>query len=165
VWEELISDIRLGRSGLKFAVHKPLFILLLLARAQQGESNRVPFAEIEEILTVAIRHFGPADQPGGAELPFWHLKNDGFWVLEQEGTIPLQKDKNRPTKGTLRDCNVTGHVPMSLWQELTQRERLINELALQLVTTTWTSPAQRLAVLQYFDLRCTLRDECEGAVA
>src|SRR5262245_27047266 len=105
-WAELIANLSRGRSGDEIAVHRPLLILLL-SRARRAGSNRVAFCQIKDELTEAIKRFGPAEKPGGAELPFWHLKNSDFWVIENEDQLPLQKDKNRPTKGTLIEYNAT----------------------------------------------------------
>ncbi len=164
-WPELVSNVRLGKSGFETALHKPLFILLLLARARRGDSNRVSFPEIEEALTSAIHRFGPAEHPGEAQLPFWHLKNDGFWVIENEGTFPLQPDKNRPTKGTLIEYNVTGYVPLPLWYPLTQSKQLIAQLAAQVVDTYWNRPEERQAVLQHFGLPLSDGTETDGDAA
>src|SRR5205085_1632810 len=116
-WQELIAALHPGRSGNEPAVHKPLFTLMLLARAQRGGSNRVPFKDVDAALEEAIHLFGSARAPGGSELPFWHLKNDGFWVFEDEDSIPRRKAGDRPTKTILRKHDARGHVPRHLWRE------------------------------------------------
>src|SRR5947209_206664 len=75
-WEELLSGVKLGKSGNECAVHKPLLILLILAQAQRGGPNRFCFEDLARPLDEAIHRFGTAAQPGGSEMPFWHLKND-----------------------------------------------------------------------------------------
>ena len=47
-WKSLLTSITTWKSGKIRAVHKPLLTLLLLARAQRGEPNQVPFAEIDD---------------------------------------------------------------------------------------------------------------------
>ena len=132
-WEELIAEINAGNSGDEDAVHKPLLVLMLLARTQQGLSNEVHFREIEKPLDQGIRQFGAARQPGGPEMPFWHLKNDGFWVVRDEDTLPKRKQGDRPTRTGLRDHDAVGFVPPFLWKELIDNPELVENLARQLL--------------------------------
>jgi putative restriction endonuclease len=151
-WEELIAEIRPGNSGDERAVHKPLLVLMLLARAHKGLSNEVRFKDIEQALDRAIQRFGSAPKPGGPEMPFWHLKNDGFWVVQDEDAIPKRKQGDRPTRTGLRDHHATGFVPLSLWKELLESPDLVENLARQLLEQCWPA-SHHQAILGHVGLR------------
>ena len=58
-WHELISNIHTWKRGNARAVHKPLLTLMLLARAQRGVPNHVPYTEIAGDVKRALREFSP----------------------------------------------------------------------------------------------------------
>jgi len=136
-WEELISGMRPGRSGSELAVHQPLFTLLLLGRAQRGESNQVSFREIDAPLREALERFGPCSKRYSSELAFWHLQSAGYWVVEEKDTLPRRKGKDRPTRTGLLDYDAKGYVPPQLWDELLRDPALIRKLAGQILDTFW----------------------------
>jgi predicted restriction endonuclease len=148
----LIASIRPGKSGTEDAVHKPLLILMLFAQAQRGGPNEFYFPDIESTLDAAIHRFGPAPRPGGPEMPFWCLKNDGFWILEDEDDIPKRKAGDRATRTGLRDVNAKGYVPLPLWQELVDTPELVENLACQLLRAFWPS-SWHDAILAYVGLK------------
>jgi len=150
-WEELVSQLRLGRSGTAKAVHKPLFTLMLLARARRGESNRVRFKEIDPVLRRAIEEFGPAHRSYSTEYPFWHLQNDGFWVVDDQDVLPRRKGKDRPTRTGLLKYDAKGHVPRGLWEELTRDPELTWQLTMLILEQHW-SKTVHAAILDYFGI-------------
>ena len=136
-WKDLISNIKVWKRGDQRAPHKPLLTLLLLARAQRGESAFVSFSEIHEKLTEALRNFGPQRKSYHPEFPFWYLKNDGFWTVRDADSLPYRTGKSSPTKGTLLAREVVGEVPKDLWSELESSPSLIPQLALILLNEHW----------------------------
>ena len=63
---------RAQRAGV-YAPHKPLLILLALARAQRDEPRQVAFAKIDELLKRLLTEFGPSGAGKSRHYPFWHL--------------------------------------------------------------------------------------------
>jgi putative restriction endonuclease len=136
-WEKMLSNIRPGSSGNEPAVHKPLLILMILAQAQRGGPNEFYFKNLAPALDNGIHLFGTAQQPGGSEMPFWHLKNDGFWVVEDEDVLPRRSQGDRPTKTGLLEHKAKAHVRPEMWAALVGNRPLIEKLAVQVLTRHW----------------------------
>lgn len=71
---------RAQRAGI-YAPHKPLLILLALARVQRGEPRMVEFTEIDTLLKQLLAEFGPSSAAKSRHYPFWHLATDGHGAL------------------------------------------------------------------------------------
>ncbi len=54
----------------KYAPHKPLLLLLALARLQQGHAGPFAFTEVEEPLRQLLTEFGPSNAPNTRHLPY-----------------------------------------------------------------------------------------------
>ena len=140
-WEELIANLNVWKRRGEVAPHKPLLTLLLLARAQQGQSNTVAFTGVEEPLTRLLREFGPPRRSYHPENPFWHLQSDGFWHVHQREFFlePGQRrlGSNSPKKSALRHYHATGEVPELLWRQLRKEPRMIGRIAQRLLEQFW----------------------------
>jgi len=136
-WHELVSSLNVWKRGRERAVHKPLLVLMLLARAQRGESNRVRFVEIEKPLDRALREFGPPAGTVHPEYPFWHLKTDGIWEVEDAEKLPPKKGGSSPAKTTLRKLDAVGRVPDNLWRDLLDHPDQIAGLARTVLAEYW----------------------------
>jgi putative restriction endonuclease len=76
------------------APHKPLVVLLALARWQQGQRSALPFADIEPDLTALLKEFGPTRQSFHPEYPFWRLRNDGVWMVQSDQPMKPRASNN-----------------------------------------------------------------------
>jgi putative restriction endonuclease len=103
-----VARLKTYRSGERRAPHKPLLLLMAIARLLQGHS-RLTFKEVEERLTPLLKAYAPPvaarHQP---ELPYWHLRSDGLWEVDRAVEFPRQKG-GFPTMGALRSS--AGHLP------------------------------------------------------
>jgi len=61
--------------------HKPLLILLALARVQHGEPRLVEYTVVDEQLKQLLAEFGPSSAAKSRHYPFWHLATDGNGAL------------------------------------------------------------------------------------
>jgi putative restriction endonuclease len=71
-------------STLHRAPHKPLLLLTVLDLAAQGNltTNLIPLTpELGDVFASYWKLVMPPDRAGNLSLPFFHLKNDGFWYL------------------------------------------------------------------------------------
>src|SRR5947209_17492645 len=118
IWYGLLSGMKPGKSGNEDAVHKPLLVLMILAQAQRGGLNRFSYEEIAQPLDEGIQRFGRTHQPGGSEMPFWHLKNDGFWIVKEPDSLPRRSNGDRPTKTGLLEHKAEACVRAELWEHL-----------------------------------------------
>ena len=56
----LFEGLRRAQNNGRYAPHKPLLVLLALARIQRGEGRLVPFAEVDKPLQNLVTGFGPS---------------------------------------------------------------------------------------------------------
>lgn len=78
--------IRVWQRGDQRAPHKPLLVLLMLGRFIRGEES-ARFEDIQQELGKLLERFGPAGAAASRQLPFWHLRSDGIWVLDGPASI------------------------------------------------------------------------------
>ncbi len=96
---QIFANIRMAPVGGGRAVHKPLLVLLWLARLERGEARLALFVAVEQAFKQVLEEFGSANAPSTRQLPFWHLCNDGdgkVWRLESASGIAT------PTQGPSR---------------------------------------------------------------
>ncbi len=74
---EAFDNIRRAQRAGVYAPHKPLLILLALARVQREESRLVEFTHIDGALQSLLAQFGPSGAAKSRHYPFWHLATDG----------------------------------------------------------------------------------------
>ena len=80
------------------APHKPLLLLLALARVQRGEPRLYPFEEAEPKLGELLRSYGPQRTSYHPEYPFWRLQRDGLWQVEGSSSF-ADAIAGRPRQG------------------------------------------------------------------
>ena len=110
---ERIDSLNVYRRGARRAPHKPLLLLIALARLQQGKERLAPCPELCRTLLPLLQTFAPPvkamHQP---ELPYWYLRSDGLWEVEGADDLPLQRggfplmEPLQATKGGLRPAFV-----------------------------------------------------------
>ena len=71
------ENIRRAQRPGVYAPHKPLLILLALARVQRGEPRLVEFEVIDGLMEQLLTEFGPSGAAKSRHYPFWHLSTDG----------------------------------------------------------------------------------------
>ena len=108
--QQKITDITIWKKGDQRAPHKPLLLLYVLAQYKQGHDRLFDYKkEIEEPLHDLLARFGPQRKHYYPNMPFWRLKNDGFWQLInfENCTNPISTSKE-PTSKTLASHQVLG---------------------------------------------------------
>lgn len=173
-----LTAIRRWNSGGQRAPHKPLLLLLALARVQRGEDRLIAFSDVEERLERLLIDFGPQRKSHHPEYPFWHLRSDDLWTLE--GTDDATDRDGSPSKAALRD-GVQGGFPAEIDQLLRSDPSLVSIAgrtvleehfapslhedllaAVGLAIDTGAKPSQkrdpnfRLEVLRAYEYRCAM---------
>ena len=142
LWRAALGNLSTWKRGSRRAVHKPLLSLMLLARAEAGDDNRVKFEEIYNKLTALLDEFGPHRKSHHPEYPFWHLQADGFWEVQDAAAFPLKKVGHSPTGRTRLERDAAGIVPDKLWKTVVEDPRLRHELATPVLDRIWPVPGQ-----------------------
>ena len=78
---DAFENIRRAQHAGVYAPHKPLLILLAMARLQRSEPRMVEFTAIDALLTQLLAEFGPSSAAKSRHYPFWHLATDGHGAL------------------------------------------------------------------------------------
>jgi putative restriction endonuclease len=152
-WDEVLDNLRPYKSGAVVAIHKPLLLLMILARAQRREDNEFPFREIGPRLQKGLRDLAQSASPPHPEYPFWRLRNDGCWIIEDEDFFLGLERSEGPTNKDLMDHEAIARVPDALWRPLLEEQGLIDRLAESILTTYFPASQSREEALIHSGLR------------
>jgi len=125
--------IRVFQRGEQRAVHKPLLILLALARTAHDAPRMVGFDEIETPLKDLLSEFGPSSAPSSRHYPFWHLATDGIWQLDGPADFLQRPPAATPNLGELRRLHIAGGFAAEVDAALRRDPALRAQLAHQLL--------------------------------
>lgn len=122
-----IEKLRVWSRGGERAPHKPLLLLLALARQQRGEARLAHYErDIRDRLAELLRSFGPPRKAFRPEFPFWYLRSDDLWEIPDEDLARIEGGRgSTPTDRRLRDAGVRGGLPRDAERLLTRRPELI----------------------------------------
>lgn len=126
------ESIRRGQRAGVYAPHKPLLILLALARVQHGEPRLVAFSEIEDRLKMLLAEFGPSGSAKSRNYPFWHLRTDGrgsIWELAGPKELLSRPAAATPNLGELRSSHVQGDFSAPIDSALRGNPGLLQSIA------------------------------------
>lgn len=132
---------RAQRAGI-YAPHKPLLILLALARVQRGEPRLVEFATIDGPLRQLLAEFGPSSAAKSRHYPFWHLATDGhgaLWDLSGPRGVLNRSAAATPSLGELRDHHIKGGFPTDIDEALRNIPGLLQAVALRVLDAYFPS--------------------------
>jgi putative restriction endonuclease len=122
---------RFQRAG-EYAPHKPLLLLLALARVQGGEARLVEFSAIDAALQALLAEFGPSRSAKSRHYPFWHLATDGqgaLWDLNGPRELLNRPAGATPNVGELRTHHVQGGFPADIDEALRKVPGLLESVA------------------------------------
>lgn len=123
-----IAEISVWKRGDQRAPHKPLLLLMALARCSRGEERLIPFEEVNAKLTQLLREFGPARKSYHPEYPFWRLQNDGIWVVTDADRLETRQANTDAKKSELLKHNVHGGFKPELYEALRDDSALISDI-------------------------------------
>lgn len=127
-----IHDLRVYRDGDVRAPHKPLLLLLVLARYVQGTARRsMTFTDIEPQLRDLIGQFSSLSPEVEPQEPFWRLKSSGVWQIQADGELDVQSS-SPPGLQFLREHQVRGGfdslTDRALWSDPTLADDAVDRL-------------------------------------
>ena len=123
-----LDDVTTWRRGDQRAPHKPLLLLLALARFADGV-ERMPFSTVEAPLRALLRDFGPTRAAYHPEYPFWRLQRDDLWTLGDTDGLVRRASNADPTLTSLRTVDPAGRFPDDVAALLRAHPALIAEAA------------------------------------
>jgi putative restriction endonuclease len=127
VLDRLTSFRQYQQDG-KRAPHKPLLVLLALARLEETGTSAVSWSTAENQLADLISEFGPPSRTGRAQsaaYPFTRLRRDDIWLIDAD----VPDDNLTP----LREQHVTGRLESRLEDALRTKPSLVRAAARRLV--------------------------------
>lgn len=115
------------------AVHKPLLVLLALARVNESTPAAIDWNDAEPLLKGLLEEFGPAGSAQSRHYPFWHLQTDGLWLLEGPPHLLNRPPGATPTLTELRENHVRGRFPPPIYEALRADPSLVGTIAHRIV--------------------------------
>lgn len=139
---EAFDNIRRAQRAGVYAPHKPLLILLALARIQRGEPRLVEFSAIDRPLQSLLAEFGPSGAAKSRHYPFWHLATDGqgaLWDLHGPRELLSRRAGATPSLGELRTLHVQGGFPAAIDEAMRQVPGLVEAVAARVLEANFPS--------------------------
>lgn len=132
------DNIRRAQHAGVYAPHKPLLILLALARVQRGEPRMVQFSAVDAPLRALLAEFGPTSAAKSRHYPFWHLATDGrgaLWDLSGPREILARAAGATPSLGELREQHIAGGFTADIDTALRHTPGLLQAVARRVLDT------------------------------
>lgn len=126
-----IDTLNVWKKGGQRAPHKPLLLLLALARIPTDQPRLIPFNDIEQKLTQLLQDFGPSRANYHPELPFWHLQSDQIWEMPNSTSVLTASDS--VSKKYLRDHHIAAGFKQEIYDLLKADPNLVEQTAMQLL--------------------------------
>lgn len=126
--KSLFDRITVWKRGGQRAPHKPLLVLYALGRCYRNERRLIPYSEVHRELTKLLIEFGPTRKSYHPEYPFWRLRNDGVWQLENTDKIEARKSHADVKKSELLEYDVHGGFPEDIFNQLSSDNKLFTEV-------------------------------------
>src|SRR2546423_2934216 len=128
-----VNDLNVWRRGDERAPHKPLLILLALARVAQGQKRLTLFSEIEKPLNELLKHYGPARKSIHPEYPFWRLQSDGLWEVPDSDELLRRQGGTAPLKSELIKKGASGGFPEKIYAAFRRDRKLLERVIRRLL--------------------------------
>jgi len=135
---DAFENIRRAQRAGVYAPHKPLLILLSLARVQRGEPRLVEFTAIDGPLKQLLAEFGPSSAAKSRHYPFWHLATDGhgaLWDLSGPREVLKRPAGATPSLRELREHHIKGGFPTDIDEALRHIPGLLQAIASRVLDT------------------------------
>jgi putative restriction endonuclease len=129
------SELRQAVIGDRRAPHKPLLVLLMLGRYQQGNYTPLKFADAQTKLAALLTEFGPPARSTNVIDPFWRLQNDGVWRVESSSGARIAETIGPPNVGVLVDENARGNFVPEIAATLESESVYVARLGQDLLAT------------------------------
>lgn len=137
---DAFERIRRAPSERGYAPHKPLLLLLALARLQQQLPRLTPLSAVEPQLAALLDEFGPTGSAARRHLPYWHLGTDaqgGLWQRVGPQVLLDRPAGATPTLGELRQEGVAAGLAPEVHAALAADPALLRQVAQRLLDASF----------------------------
>lgn len=154
ILNQAIADVAVWRKGDQCAPHKPLLILYVLSQYKKGHHRLFNYGdEIQQPLTQLLQEFGPKRRDYYPNMPFWRLRTESFWCLENAERCKPRKGNTQPLKRELTEHQVSGGFDEESFRALNQNPAMIDKLAQNILTERFPESLQQVLADQLgFDI-------------
>ena len=114
------------------APHKPLLALWAIGRCLRGEERLASYLDADRALRKLLRAFGPHRRVIHTEQPFWRLRTDGVWEVQDAERVTLTT-KGDAHRSSLLGNDIHAGFPESIQCALQADEALAERVAHALV--------------------------------
>jgi len=129
--KQLFAKINVWKRGDERAPHKPLLLLMALAKCRNNQ-RYISFAEVDKELKELLMDFGPSRQQQHTEFPFWRLQNDGIWQLQHTEEIKTTSSGDASKKELLKR-NILGGFKPEIYDLIHSDSKLLHQIAQDLL--------------------------------
>lgn len=124
-----VKNLNVWRRADERAPHKPLLILLSLARVAQGRERLGLFSDFEQPLSRLLRDFGPPRKSVHVEYPFWRLQHDKLWEVPSSAALTRRQGNTDPLKSELKGKKIKGGFPKPIYDAFLSDRRFLESVA------------------------------------
>lgn len=126
------QSLTVWKSGDRRAPHKPLLVMLALGYLQNKDQRLLPYKMIEEELERLLEEFGTPRNAGNTHYPFWRLRNDGMWEVEDGDELTLNSSGG-VRKTELRNKDIRAGFTIEVYQFLKEKPSLVGRICSELL--------------------------------
>ena len=129
-----LDGIRIWRRGGQRAPHKPLLLLLALARVSRGRARLALYAEYHRDLERLLADFGPPRRTHHPNMPFWRLQGDGLWDIPEAAGLRRGRGRGGDVSPrALVDAGARGGFPEAAHEVLAADRNLVEAAVTRLL--------------------------------
>ena len=135
---ENLRSVKQWTRGSVRAPHKPLLLLIALARISQDNPQFIPYSEVDKNLSNLLRDWSPPSRvprPNTLD-PFRRLPSDSLWELRDQDGETI-KNPRQMERRQLLDDNIVGGFPDEVHQLLKSDSKLFKEAVQTVLTANW----------------------------
>jgi putative restriction endonuclease len=133
---EIFDKIKQNKNSDERSPHKPLLILLALARLSNKNYDSISFLEVEKDLNELLKEFGKSSTKPNSHYPFWRLQNDNIWVINGKENIDVSSFGDVKITD-LRLINPAGSFEPEIREYLIKNPKIIYELAKKILDSNF----------------------------
>ncbi|WP_347253198.1 phosphorothioated DNA-binding restriction endonuclease [Leminorella grimontii] len=143
--QDALSHLSVWRKGDQRAPHKPLLLLYVLSEYRKGHERLFNYGEeVYSQLLELLTSFGPQRRSHYPSMPFWRLRGDGFWQLQNDELCTPQKGSKEPPNRELIEHGVMGGFDAETYRLILKKPALIDKLAQQILSEHFPESVQEL---------------------